>query len=486
MNIILKGMLKRTKIVATIGPSSNKIKVLEQMIKAGVNVTRLNFSHGSYANHAILIKNIKKAEKKLGEPVAIMQDLQGPKIRIGILPKEGILIKTGQKIIINAAKKEFSNNEIPLDCPVLHKFLKTGERILIDDGRAELKVLKVRGVRIVCRVVEGFLLQSHKGINLPDTKLPISVLSEKDKNDLFFGLKMGVDIVALSFVSCAKDIKELRKLIVKYEKKLKMKEKQPVIIIAKIERNEALKNIDEIIEEADGIMVARGDLAMETTMSEMPLIQKNIIEKANKLIKPVIVATQMLDSMQQNLRPTRAEITDVANAVIDHADALMLSNETAVGKYPVQAVKTMSEIIIATEKSKYDDVDLHQEVHLHSSISKAIAGLSGVLALEVNAKAILVASATGRTGRLVSRVRPELPIFVSVETARAARQLCLSWGINSFLLPHRRNVEDLINSFMGYIKKHKIVKKGDRVVVITGEPVGKPGSTNLLEVREMN
>jgi len=478
-------MFKRTKIVATIGPSSQKYNVLEKMVKAGMNVTRLNFSHGSYENHATLINNIRKAEKKLGEPVAIMQDLQGPKIRLGTLPEKGVLIKTGQKIVINTAQKEYTDNELPLDYPDLHKFLKIGHRILIDDGHAEMKVLKIEGTKVYCRVTDGYLLKTHKGLNLPDSKLPISVLSEKDKNDLLFGVKMGVDAVALSFVSNAKDIKVARALIKKYEKKLRIKDKYPIFIVAKIERHEALTNIDEIIAEADGIMVARGDLAMETTMSEMPLIQKTIIEKANRLIKPVIVATQMLDSMQQNRRPTRAEITDVANAVIDHADALMLSNESAVGKFPIETVEMMAEIITSTEESKYDDVDPNQEVHPHTSISKAVAGLSGLLAKEVGAKAILVASATGHTGRLVSRVRPELPIFVGVESIRAGRHLCLSWGVRPFLLPISRSIEALLKSFMSFVKKHKMVKKGDRVVVVTGEPLGRPGSTNLLEVKEV-
>lgn len=478
-------MSKRTKIVATIGPASERFTILEQMVKAGVNVTRLNFSHGSYKSHEALIRNIRRVEKKLGAPVGIMQDLQGPKIRIGLLPADGILIKTGQKIIVNTAKKKYSEGELPFDYPGLHKFLKPGERILVDDGRAELKVIKKKGSKIYCHVVEGRSLSSHKGINLPDTKLPIPVLSEKDKKDLFFGLKMKVDIVALSFVSSAQDIKDLRALIVKYEKKLGLKEKQPIFVVAKIERHEALKNIKTIIAEADGIMVARGDLAMETKMAEMPLTQKTIVEKANKMVKPVIVATQMLDSMQQNRRPTRAEITDVANAVIDHADALMLSNETAVGKYPVETVKTMSKIIKATEESKYDNVDPRQEVHQHISTSKAIAGLSGLLAKEIGAKATLVASATGRTGRLVSQIRSELPVFVGVETERAGRQLCLSWGVSPFLLPRRRSIEELIKVFLTYVKKQRMVKKGDKVVVVTGEPVGKPGSTNLLEVREI-
>jgi len=476
---------KRTKIIATIGPASEKEATLEKMARAGVNVARLNFSHGSYENHAMLIRRLRRVEKKIGRPLAIMQDIQGPKIRLGVLPEAGLRLKTGGKIILTSEIKTYDGRRLPLDCSGLEKTLKSGDRILIDDGHAELKIEKIKGREIYCRVVEGYLLKSHKGLNFPDSRLAISILSEKDKNDLRFGVKMGVDAIALSFVHTAEEIRRTRQLIARYEKELKVKEKQPIFIVAKIERNEALKNIDEIIEEADGVMVARGDLAMETRMSEMPLVQKTIVDKAMKMIKPVIVATQMLDSMQNSRRPTRAEISDVANAVIDHADALMLSNETAAGRFPVETVRTMADIISSTEKSEYDNVDLYKEVHPHKSVSKAIAGISGILASQVGAKAVLVASATGRTGRLVSRVRAELPVFVGAETIRAMRQLCFSWGVRSFLLPRQKSVESLLKEFLKFIRKEKLVKKGDRVVVITGEPVGKPGSTNLIEVREM-
>ncbi|MCX6782307.1 MAG: pyruvate kinase [Candidatus Magasanikbacteria bacterium] len=478
-------MHKSTKIVATLGPASESYGKIKAMIKAGVNVARLNFSHGSYENHASLIRNIRRAEKELGVPVGIMQDIQGPKIRLGDMPAAGVAVKTGQEAVINTTLNNYTGNDIPLYFPSLEKYVKAGDRLLIDDGHAEFKIKKVAGCRIVCKVVEGYLLKSHKGVNFPDSYLKIPIMSDKDRKDLRFGIKMNVDIIALSFVHTAQDIKKARVLIRKYQKESKIKSPPPVFIVAKIERNEAVKNIDEILKEADGVMVARGDLAMETAMSGMPLLQKMIIEKANHLVKPVIVATQMLDSMQTSRRPTRAEITDVANAVIDHADALMLSNETATGKYPVEAVKTMSEIILTTEESKYDDIDPFKEMHPHKSISKAIAGLSGVVAMQVGAKAILVASATGATGRLVSRVRPQYPVYVGVKSVVAGRQLCLSWGLRPFLLTAKHTVEDLVSAFLAYVKKTKLVKKGDKIVLITGEPVGKSGSTNMLEVKEV-
>ena len=478
-------MQKNTKIVATIGPSSESYAVIKSIIKAGVNVARLNFSHGTYANHAELIARIRRAERELGTPVGIMQDIQGPKIRLGIMPDAGVIIKTGSEAVVNTSITSYAGADLPLYFPGLEKFIKPGHRLLIDDGHAELKVKKVIGRRIFCRVIEGYALKSHKGINFPDSHLEIPIMNEKDRKDLKFGIKAGVDLVALSFVQSGDDIRRTRALINRYKKELNPKDSMPIFIVAKIERNEAVKNIDEIIQESDGVMVARGDLAMETNMSEMPILQKKIVEKANAMAKPVIVATQMLDSMQYGRRPTRAEITDVANAVIDHADALMLSNETASGKYPVESVRTMARIIETTEKTKYDDVDLFKEVHPHKSISKAIAGLSGLVAMQVGARAIVVSSSTGTTGRLISRVRPQLPVYVGTRFVTVGRQLCLSWGLNPFLMAPKKTVEELVTTFLDYVKKSKLVKKGDKIILITGEPVGKAGTTNMLGVKEV-
>ena len=476
---------KKTKIVATLGPSSQDYQTVEKMIKAGVNVFRLNFSHGSYENHEILVDNIRRAERKLGVPVAVMQDLQGPKIRIGEIHGMGAKVEANRKIVIAVGEKLFKNGELPLIYPGLEKHLKKGERILIDDGNIELKVEVVKGKKIFCKVVQGGTVLSHKGVNLPDTDLnKISALSDKDKKDLKFGLKLGVDAIALSFVKSANDIKEARKAVAFYEKKLKIKVEQPVFIVSKIEQHEAINNLDEIIAETDGVMVARGDLAMETNMSQLPLLQKKIIDKAIEATKPVIVATQMLDSMQEKIRPTRAEITDVANAVIDHADALMLSNETAIGRHPVLVVETMSKIIVQTEKSKYDDYNL-MSYRESTSISKSIASLTPLLAKKIDAKMVLVASATGKTGRLVSRFRSEKPVLVGTETLRGCRQLCFSWGIIPFVLNKCKTVEDLTRGFVNYVRRHNLGNKGDRAVMIGGEPVGLQGRVNFLVVKEI-
>lgn len=478
-------MLKKTKICCTIGPACGSVKILTDMVKAGMNVARLNFSHGDYASHAVLIKNIRKAEEITGEPIAIMQDLQGPKIRVGSLPEAGVPIKVGDEIVFDTSLTEYQNIGIPLDYPDLHKFLEPGQRILVDDGHIEIKVKNVAGTKIISEVVEGLVIFSHKGLNLPDSELDIAAISEKDRKDLKFGIEQEVDLVALSFVSSAKDIMDLRFLIKHFEEELGIKNQQPIRLVAKIERRVAVNNLEEILDAADGIMVARGDLGLEMSAAEVPLVQKKIIDAANARAKPVIVATQMLDSMKDNRRPTRAEVSDVANAVIDHADTLMLSNETAVGKYPVLVVKTMADTIVSAEKSHYDDTGLPPIHKRGTTTDVAITELSRILAQEVKAKIILAASISGETGRMISHVRPPLPILVGTSSQRVQRQLNLSWGVISFILEPCKTIEELVERSIAYIKKNKIAKTGDNMVVVAGEPVGHAGNVNLVEVREI-
>jgi pyruvate kinase len=340
------------KIGATLGPASASSSLIEKMIIAGVTFTRLNFSHGTHHEHAALIKNVRQSEKKTKKHVEILQDLQGPKIRLGILPKEGVELVMGKQYIFNTLLKEYDGKEIPLVFPGLEKFLQSGHHFLIDDGRVEVKVTKIQGPRIIAKVIDGGVVISHKGLNFPHTDFyNLPAITHKDKNDLKFGLEQKVDMVALSFVKTAADIVELKELIKNYNKELKFTSEP--LIIAKIERKEALDNLTKILKVVDGVMVARGDLGLEMPPEQLAILQKNIVAAANKAKKPVIVATQMLDAMIENKRPTRAELTDVANAVIDGADGLLLTNETAVGRYPILVVETMKKIIEATKKSSY-------------------------------------------------------------------------------------------------------------------------------------
>lgn len=477
--------MKRTKIVATIGPATHTIEVLTAMIESGMNVARLNFSHGTHEDHAELIKNIRIASKQCGKPVAIMQDVQGPKIRIGKLPKDGIELVADTEITFDTDTKACSENCIPIDFSELHTYVKPNERILLSDGTIETIVVSVNGTQIVATVRVGGVISSHKGINVPDTELTLAALTEKDKKDIAFGVSHDVDILAVSFVRNAEDILDA-KFTIKEAETLQHKEPlHPIQVIAKIERPDAVDNIDEILDVADGIMVARGDLGIEIPAAEVPLVQKSLVEKALSVAKPVIVATQMLDSMQENPRPTRAEVSDVANAVIDHTDAVMLSNETATGKYPVETIQTMQQIIVETELSKYDDLSIQNVIDEVHPIDEVLTNLSRTLSEDIGAKLILAASLSGETGRLISRNRPELPIAVTVNDERVQRQLLLSWGVTPLMLDECRTIEELVERALVILKREELVHTGDTIVIVAGEPVGHAGHVNLLEVREV-
>ncbi len=475
---------KRTKIVCTIGPASNQPETLKEMVRVGMNVARLNFSHGSHEEHAELIKKLRILSNDTGEPVAILQDLQGPKIRVGKLPAEGVKLVAKAEVVLSTDPGA-ALPLIPVGYEKLHEDVKTGDRLLLDDGLMDLTVQKVAGREITCQVVTGGTLTSHKGINLPTATLSIPAITEKDRDDARFGVENNVDWIALSFVRSAKEVYDLRYLIKEHQSKLGAGYAylQPIRIVAKIEKHEAVRNIDEIIEAADGIMVARGDLGIEMPAEEVPLIQKRIIDKCRSAAKPVIVATQMLDSMIRNPRPTRAEVSDVANAVIDHTDAVMLSGETASGKYPVETVETMARIVRETEASKYDNTDDERRGSLPADIEEAVSGVANILARDTRAKLVLVASLSGDTGRVVSRYRPELPIVVSTDSERVRHQLNLSWGVMPFILPRCNTVEELVDRSIGYLKRDKMVKKGDTIIVVAGEPVGSSGGVNLVEIK---
>jgi pyruvate kinase len=478
-------MFRYTKIGATIGPACEDQNIIEEMIKTGMNFARLNFSHGTYEWHEKIIKRIRAAAEKLNEPIAILQDLQGPRIRIGDLPVEGVKVSAGEKLVLDTSAPKYSGSSIPIDQPDLHRYLNHGDRFLIDDGRIELKVEKVSGSEIHAIVNEGGIIKSHKGINVPDSKLLIPALSEKDRDDLKFGVLNGVDMVGLSFVSSAQDVFDVRNFIDKILSEAKITLPHPIMIIAKIERHEAIENLKEIIAAAGGIMVARGDLGLELPLERVPIVQKNIIDLSRKSAKPVIVATQLLDSMRENKRPTRAEVSDVANAVIDHTDGLLLTNETAAGLRPVEAVRTMSEIVLTTEKSVYDDLPL-PALKDEIGIEQAVCKYARLLAEEVNADFILAASISGETGRLLSHVRPANPSYIATNEQIVYRQLSVSWGVKPFILPFCKSIEEFVERSMTYLKENKITKVGDRMIVVAGEPMGLKGNVNLVEVRKIS
>lgn len=454
------------------------------MIAGGMNVARLNFSHGTHAWHGKVIKKIRKVSGSLDQPVGIIADLQGPRIRVGELPGTGVKLTPKGRVTLTTNPNN-DKNKIPVTYANLHKDLAPGRRILIDEGLLELKVISISGKDILCEVIVGGQLTSHKGINLPDTSVSLPPLTEKDKEDLDFAVREGVDWVALSFVSRASEIYDLRFLIRKLEHRGKKPKLTPIKIIAKIEKHEAIKNFDEILEAVDGIMIARGDLGIETPAEEVPLLQKKIIDKCLAAAKPVIVATQMLDSMIRKPRPTRAEVSDVANAVIDHTDAVMLSGETASGLYPVGAVETMTKIVRETENSVYDDLVIGTIMKKIKPVDEAVSRVANILARTVEAKAILAASLSGYSGRIVCRYRPELPILVTTDSERVQRQLTLSWGVVPFILPPCHSVEELVERSLGYIKKKKLVKTGEKIIIIAGEPVGSSGNINLVEIKEV-
>ncbi len=468
--------MANTKIVATIGPASEKLAVIRKLAKAGMDVVRLNFSHGTHANHSMLISNVRKASKLEKKTITILQDLQGPRIRIGDIPAEGIELMTSRKVSLRFGQKKYANdNIIPIDLKEAPVF-KKGDRILMHDGLVEMKVVSQEGDLVHCKVLRSGMILSHKGVNIPNIKIETPVITAKDKKDIKFGLKHNVDWIALSFVGSAQDIKDLRKLIRRYDKTANVK------IMAKIERPSAIRNIDSIIEEVDGIMIARGDLGVEMSPHKVPILQKKIIKKCMLASKPVVVATQMLDSMIKSPIPTRAEVSDVANAVIDHTDAVMLSGETAFGKYPVQTVKMMNNIVKETEKSPFDDMPKGHIVVKKDTHYQAVAESVFELVEATNAKAIVVLSRSGFSAQLISRHRPDTKIIALVAEDKVKRQLNIVWGVEAYTVSVKRSLDGLIKQTVQLIKRNKLVKKGSNIVIVTGQPVGRSKHANLMEV----
>jgi len=468
--------MANTKIVATLGPASENLTTIRKLTKAGMDVVRLNFSHGTYANHAMLISNVRKASKSEKKTIAILQDLQGPRIRIGDIPAKGFELRSGKTVTLRFGQKKYKEDGIiPIDLKIPPHF-KKNDRILMHDGLVEMKVVSQEKDLVHCKVVRSGMILSHKGVNIPNIKITTPVITAKDKKDIQFGLKHDVDWIALSFVGSAQDIIDLRKLIKRYDKTANVK------IMAKIERPSAVKNIDSIIEEVDGIMIARGDLGVEMSPHKVPIIQKKIIKKCMAASKPVLVATQMLDSMINTPMPTRAEVSDVANAVIDHTDAVMLSGETAFGKYPVQTVRMMSSIVKETEKSPFDDMPKGHIVVKKDTHYQAVAESVFELVESTSAKAIVVLSRSGFSAQLIARHRPDTKIIALVAEDSVKRQLNIVWGVQAYRVSVKKSLDGLIKQTVQLIKRNKLVNKGSNIVIVTGQPVGRSKHANLMEV----
>ncbi len=463
---------KRTKIVCTIGPASDTVEKMIQLGTAGMDVARMNFSHGTHETHLRNLKRLRQAGARLGRPFGILQDLQGPKIRVGKLGN-GVLLKPGKEIVFSTDPNP-AEGDIPVTLPNLHKDAKRGATFLLDDGLLECRVLRVQGRRIRAEVVHGGMLLSNKGLNLPNTKLSIPALSDKDKADAIWGMKMGVDYMALSFVRSAADVRDLRRILDKTANGRRIR------VIGKIEKQEALDNFEEILAVLDGVMVARGDLGIETDATNVPVVQKQLITRCREAGVPVIVATQMLDSMQRNPRPTRAEVSDIANAVADHADAVMLSGETASGQYPIESVRVMTSTIRATEASPLDDVD-HPVVEGQRGIPELVGASARLVSDALGHAPIVVLTDSGRTAREVSSFRPEAPIHVITPVPTTERQSRLLWGVTPWHVPSiPKKLELRATHAVAFLRRKKAFKPGTRVIVVSG--AGKPGTANKMEI----
>ena len=465
-------MTRRTKIVCTIGPASDSEEMIRKLISAGMNVARVNFSHGTDEYHRTVIRRLKEIRKALDKPLAILQDLQGPKIRIGEIASGFVQLMPGQEFTLTAEDVPGDAKRVSVSLKTLPHEVSVGHSILLADGNIELRVEKVAPPDIVCRVIVGGMLSSHKGINLPGSEVHVDSLTSKDRNDILVGLQEGVDAIALSFVRRAADIDSARKVITEHGGN--------VPIVAKIEKHEAVDNIDSIVMSSNAIMVARGDLGVEIDLESVPLVQKSIIRMCNALGKPVITATQMLQRMVDNPRPTRAEATDVANAILDGTDAVMLSEETAVGKYPAESVLMMDRIARAAECAL--DVSKFENIPVESGTSDAISRASYFIAKEMGAAAIITPTWSGSTACRVARFRPKQTILAPTPNEAAFDFLSLCWGVIPIFIPPSENLDDMIRLSINAARRAGYVDSGQQVVITGGLPLHVPGNTNFIKV----
>ena len=467
---------RNTKIIATLGPSSSSPLKIHSLFQAGADIFRLNFSHGNHDDHRKRVFHIRQYEKRLGRPIAILGDLQGPKIRIGIFKKTYVILKNNQRFVLDLNPKEGDQNRVFLPHKEIFKSVKKNNKILIDDGKIILNIDKVLSDQIITEVLVGGKISNKKGVNIPETFVKMSSLTEKDLKDLKFCLDLSLDYIALSFVQKAKDINDLKKFV-----------GDQTGIMAKFEKPMAIKNMDEILQHCDAAMVARGDLGVEMPPEEVPIIQKKIVQSCRDFGIPVVVATQMLDSMVESPSPTRAEASDVATAVFDSADCLMLSAETASGKFPVESVKIMDRIIRGVENdNSYRQILESKQIKLEETTSDAISSAASQVVKTVLAKAIFTYTRSGATAKRAARERPTVPIIGLSPERITARQLALIWGVHTIHALEPKSFSGMIDNACELAKKEGIVKKGDYVVITAGAPIGVSGSTNNLRIAKIN
>lgn len=472
--------MRKTKIVCTLGPATDKKGVLEDLIKNGMDVARCNFSHSTHQEHKERIDKIKEIREKYNISVAILLDTKGPEIRTGNFENGKIDVVSGQTFTL-VGSCEIMGNESMVNTtyPDLYKDVKPGSVILIDDGLIKMEVEKIEDKDVVCRVKNDGKISNKKGVNIPDVHINMEYLSEQDKKDIIFGIENDVDFVAASFVRCAEDVRLIREL-------LDNNGGENVNIIAKIENSEGIINIDAIIDEADAIMIARGDMGVELPEEEVPIIQKMIIKKVYEAGKRVITATQMLDSMMNNPRPTRAETTDVANAIYDGTSAIMLSGETAAGKYPIESLKTMVRIAERTEMDiNYKHRFFSNEKNFSLNITEAVCHATCTTAYDLEAKAVLTVTKSGMSARMISRYRPDCMIIAGSTNPKVCRQLNLSWGVTPVLIKEKKDVLELFDYAVEVAKDKGLVKTDDIVVITSGVPLGKSGTTNMIKVHKV-
>ena len=471
--------MRKTKIVCTIGPSSESLENTKKLISAGMNVARLNFSHGDYEEHGNLIKVIRQASQELNKTVAILLDTKGPEIRLGKLKEEPIDLVQGEYITLTTEEILGDINRVPVTYKELPSDVSVGATILIDDGLIGLTVLDIQGTEIKCQIVNSGQIKSKKGVNVPGVAISMPGLTEKDISDIKFGIEVGVDFIAASFVRRASDVLEIRELLERHDAR-------HIHIISKIENQQGVDNLDEILEVSDGLMVARGDLGVEIPAEEVPLVQKQMIEKCNRAGKPVITATQMLDSMQRNPRPTRAEASDVANAIFDGTDAIMLSGETAAGKYPVESVQTMSRIAESAESAlHYREIFTKQANAQQTSVTEAISQAVANSALDLEAKAIVTSTESGYTARMVSKYKPKSPIIAVTPVEQVLRRLQLVWGVIPVKGVSASTTDEMFEIAVQGALESGLVRLGDTIVITAGVPVGRSGTTNLIKIHHV-